>query len=69
MWGPGLPESDAVTFFAVLQFHGSQRTKQLEIFEFSRADSNTFLLLYSRASKIDFKKNRSFDLKVNHFEN
>ena len=47
MWGPGnLAESDAVTFFSYSQFHGSQRTKQLEIFEFSRADSNTFPLLY-----------------------
>ena len=43
MWGRGLAESDVVTFFAVLQFHGSQMTKQLEIFEFFRADSLCYI--------------------------
>ena len=54
MWGPGLAESDAVTFLLYSQFHGSQRTKQLEIFEFSRADSNTFPLLYITVGKVKF---------------
>ena len=48
MWGPGLADSKAVTFLLYSQFHGSQRTKQLEIFEISWADSNTFPLLYNR---------------------
>ena len=33
-------------FLLYPHFHGSQRTKQLEIFKFSRADSNTLPLLY-----------------------
>ena len=52
MWGPGLAESDAVTFLLYSQFHGSQRTKQLQIFEFSRPDSNTFPLLYITVGKV-----------------
>ena len=58
MWGPSLAESDAVTFLADPQFHGSQRTKQLEIFEFSRADYHTFPLLYFRRPT-DFDGNLS----------
>ena len=39
-------------FLLYPQFHGSQRTKQLEIFEFSRADSNTFPLLNITVGKV-----------------
>ena len=39
-------------FLLYSQFHGSQRTKHLEIFEFSRADSNTFPLLYITVGKV-----------------
>ena len=56
MWGPGLAESGVVTFFSVLPVSWLpevwQRTKQLEIFEFSRADSNTSPLYNSRESKM-----------------
>ena len=63
MWGPGLAESDAVTFLLYSQFHGSQRTKQLEIFEFSRADSNTFPLLYITVGKVKCKKIFALEFK------
>ena len=56
MWGPGLAESDAVTFFLYSEFHGSQRTKHFEIFDFSRADSNTFPLLYITVGKVIIRK-------------
>ena len=39
-------------FFLYSQFHGSQRTKHLEIFEISWADSNTFPLLYITVGKV-----------------
>ena len=55
MWGFGLAESDAVTFLLYSQFHGSQRTKQPEIFEISRADSNTFPLLYITVGKVKYE--------------
>ena len=47
-------------FLLYSQFHGSQRTKQLEIFEFSRADSNTFPLLYITVGKV--KLNQKDDM-------
>ena len=52
MWGPGLAESNAVTFFAVPPVSWLPEAKQLEIFEFSRADSNTFPLLYITVGKV-----------------
>ena len=52
MWGPGLAESDAVTFLLYSQFRGSQGTKQLEIIEISRADYHTFPLLYITVGKV-----------------
>ena len=50
-------------FLLYSQFHGSQRTKQLEIFEFSRADSNTFPLLYITVGKVKIESFDS-DLKI-----
>ena len=44
MWGRGLAESGAVTFFAVLPVFWLPEDKKLEIFEFSRADYHTFPL-------------------------
>ena len=58
-------------FLLYPQFHGSQRTKQLEIFEFSRADSNTFPLLYITVGKVKWfmEKNclRQLDVLINSF--
>ena len=54
MLGPGLAESDAVTFLLYPKFHGSQRTEQLEIFEFSRADYHTFPLLHITVGKVKY---------------
>ena len=51
-------------FLLYPQFHGSQRTKQLEIFEFSRADSNTFPLLYITVGKV-----KELSLKDQYFYN
>ena len=66
MWGPGFAESDAVTFFLLYsQFHGSQRTKHLDIFEFSRADSNTFPLLYITVGKVKLLIQKIAYFKVN----
>ena len=45
VWGPNLAEPDAVTFLLYSQFHGSQSTKQPEIFKFSRADSIKFFII------------------------
>ena len=52
MWGPGLAESDAVTFFAVPPVSWLPEDKKNEIFEFSRADSNTFPMLYITVGKV-----------------
>ena len=60
MWVPGLAESDAVTFFAVPPVSWLPEAKQLEIFEFSRTDSNTFPLLYITVGKVKELKNFSF---------
>ena len=46
MWGPGLAEEYAVTFFAVLLVLWLPEDKTTQIFEFSRGDYHTFPLLY-----------------------